>query len=57
MSRTLTSVADGADLILTGTTYQEVAANVAESQGIPLRTTFSRTAPTANCFRSPCRLR
>jgi UDP:flavonoid glycosyltransferase YjiC (YdhE family) len=36
MSRTLTSVADGADLILTGTTYQEVAANVAESQGIPL---------------------
>jgi UDP:flavonoid glycosyltransferase YjiC (YdhE family) len=36
MSKTLTSLADGADLVLTGTTYQEVAANVAESQGIPL---------------------
>jgi UDP:flavonoid glycosyltransferase YjiC (YdhE family) len=36
MSRTLTSLADDADLVLTGTTYQEVAANVAESQGIPL---------------------
>ncbi|MDQ2636739.1 MAG: glycosyltransferase, partial [Actinomycetota bacterium] len=30
MSRTLVSLADGADLVLTGTTYQEVAANVAE---------------------------
>jgi UDP:flavonoid glycosyltransferase YjiC (YdhE family) len=36
MSTTLTSMADGADLILTGTTYQEVAANVAEYHGIPL---------------------
>ena len=36
MSTTLTSLADGADLILTGTTYQEVAANVAEYYGIPL---------------------
>ncbi len=36
MSDTLTSMADGADLILTGTTYQEVAANVAEYHGIPL---------------------
>lgn len=36
MSKTLTSMADGADLILTGTTYQEVAANVAEYQGVPL---------------------
>jgi UDP:flavonoid glycosyltransferase YjiC (YdhE family) len=32
----LTSLAAGADLILTGTTYQEVAANVAEYNGIPL---------------------
>jgi UDP:flavonoid glycosyltransferase YjiC (YdhE family) len=36
MSETLTSLADGADLILTGTTYQEVAANVAEYHRIPL---------------------
>lgn len=36
MSTTLTAMADGADLILTGTTYQEVAANVAEHYGIPL---------------------
>jgi UDP:flavonoid glycosyltransferase YjiC (YdhE family) len=36
MSTTLTSMADDADLVLTGTTYQEVAANVAEYYGIPL---------------------
>ncbi|MDP9166715.1 MAG: glycosyltransferase, partial [Actinomycetota bacterium] len=36
MSETLTGIADGADLILTGTTYQEVAANVAEARRIPL---------------------
>jgi len=36
MSETLASLAIGADLILTGTTYQEVAANVAERQGVPL---------------------
>jgi len=36
MSKTLTDLADGADLILTGTTYQEVAGNVAEFYGIPL---------------------
>ncbi len=36
MSTTLTSLAEGADLILTGTTYQEVAANVAEACDIPL---------------------
>jgi UDP:flavonoid glycosyltransferase YjiC (YdhE family) len=36
MNTKLTSLADGADLILTGTTYQEVAANVAEYYGIPL---------------------
>lgn len=36
MSATLDELAAGADLILTGTTYQEVAANVAEAHGIPL---------------------
>ncbi|MCW2690958.1 MAG: glycosyl transferase, family 28 [Mycobacterium sp.] len=36
MNTTLKSLADGADLILTGTTYQEVAANVAEYYGTPL---------------------
>jgi UDP:flavonoid glycosyltransferase YjiC (YdhE family) len=35
MSETLTKLAVGADLILSGTTYQEVAANVAEAQGAP----------------------
>jgi UDP:flavonoid glycosyltransferase YjiC (YdhE family) len=36
MSRTLASLADGADLILTGALYQAVAANVAEYYDIPL---------------------
>lgn len=36
MSSTLTDLAADADVILTGTTYQEVAANVAEFYGIPL---------------------
>lgn len=36
MSTTLVSLADGADLILTGMAYQEVAANVAEYYDIPL---------------------
>jgi UDP:flavonoid glycosyltransferase YjiC (YdhE family) len=36
MSTTLMSLAEGADLVLTGTTYQEVAANVAEYYDIPL---------------------
>ncbi|MBI3215254.1 MAG: glycosyltransferase [Mycobacterium sp.] len=36
MNETLTALAADADLILTGTTYQEVAANVAEHYGIPL---------------------
>lgn len=36
MSSTLATLADGADLVLTGTTYQEVAANVAEHHGVPL---------------------
>lgn len=36
MSTTLTSLADGSDLVLTGTIYQGVAANVAEYYDIPL---------------------
>lgn len=36
MSETLTGLAADADLILTGTTYQEVAANVAEACDVPL---------------------
>lgn len=36
MSETLAVLAQDADLILTGTTYQEVAANVAEAYDIPL---------------------
>jgi UDP:flavonoid glycosyltransferase YjiC (YdhE family) len=36
MSRTLTLLAEGADLILTGMIYQEVAGNVAEYHDIPL---------------------
>ena len=38
MSRTLTSLADGADLLFTGLIYQELAANVAEHFDIPLAT-------------------
>ena len=38
MSTTLTALADGADLVLTGQAYQETAANVAEYHGIPLAT-------------------
>jgi UDP:flavonoid glycosyltransferase YjiC (YdhE family) len=36
MSTTLTSLAEKADLLLTGLSYQELAANVAEYQGVPL---------------------
>lgn len=35
MSATLFRLAAGADVILSGTTYQELAANVAEAQGVP----------------------
>jgi UDP:flavonoid glycosyltransferase YjiC (YdhE family) len=38
MSTTLTTLTDGADVLLTGMSYQELAANVAEYQGIPLAT-------------------
>ena len=36
MGRTLTSLADGADLLVTGQTYHGVVANVAEYYGIPV---------------------
>jgi UDP:flavonoid glycosyltransferase YjiC (YdhE family) len=36
MSATLTALSEDADILLTGTTYQEVVANVAEFRGIPL---------------------
>jgi UDP:flavonoid glycosyltransferase YjiC (YdhE family) len=36
MSRTLTSVTDGADLLVTGQTYHGVVANIAEYHDIPL---------------------
>jgi UDP:flavonoid glycosyltransferase YjiC (YdhE family) len=36
MSATLVALSEGTDLILTGTTYQEVVANVAEYRGVPL---------------------
>jgi UDP:flavonoid glycosyltransferase YjiC (YdhE family) len=38
LGRTLTSLADGADLIFTGLPYEEVAANVAEYYDVPLAT-------------------
>jgi UDP:flavonoid glycosyltransferase YjiC (YdhE family) len=38
MSSMLTSLADGADLLLTGMSYQELAVNVAEYRRIPLAT-------------------
>ena len=38
VSRTLTSLADGADLLLTGMNYEDTAANVAEYCDIPLAT-------------------
>lgn len=36
MSSTLSAMADGADLIVTGTAYQEIAANIADYQRIPM---------------------
>ncbi|WP_396912953.1 glycosyltransferase [Mycolicibacterium sp.] len=38
MSATLNSLADGADVVLAGQTYQEIGANVAEYRGLPLVT-------------------
>lgn len=55
MSDTLVNLADGVDLILTGTTYQEVAANVAEAQGVPLAALHYFPA-RANSYLIPVRL-
>jgi UDP:flavonoid glycosyltransferase YjiC (YdhE family) len=52
MSDTLKSMATDADLILTGTTYQEVAANVAEYYRIPLAALHYFPART-NQYLSP----
>jgi UDP:flavonoid glycosyltransferase YjiC (YdhE family) len=38
MSTTLTALADGADVLITGVSYQELVANVAEYRDIPLAT-------------------
>ncbi len=38
VNATLTSLADGADLLVTGMNYEDVAANIAEAKGIPLAT-------------------
>ena len=38
MNTTLTSLADGADLVLTGQSFEEAAVNVTEYYGIPLAT-------------------
>jgi UDP:flavonoid glycosyltransferase YjiC (YdhE family) len=38
MSRTLTELTDGADLLFTGLAYQEIAADVAEYHNVPLAT-------------------
>ena len=38
MTTTLTSLADGADLLFTGLDFEDIAANVAEYYGIPLAT-------------------
>jgi UDP:flavonoid glycosyltransferase YjiC (YdhE family) len=38
MSTTLTSLTDGADLLISGMSYQELAANVAEHRHVPLAT-------------------
>jgi UDP:flavonoid glycosyltransferase YjiC (YdhE family) len=64
MSETLTEMAADADLILTGTTYQDVAGNVAEHHDIPLaalhyfpfrpnRKVFPVPAPYPLPFRVP----
>lgn len=48
MSRTLVDISQDADLILSGTTYQEIAANVAEFRGIPLAALHSFPARANN---------
>ena len=55
ISTTLMSLADGADLLLTGRVFEDAAANVAEYYDIPLvNFTTSRCGPTASCGHS-CR--
>ena len=52
MSMTLTSLADGANLLLTVVAYQEAAANVTEHYGLPLAALHyvpMRTHVTAEC--------
>ncbi|MGE2813681.1 glycosyltransferase [Mycobacterium heidelbergense] len=56
MSKTLTSLADGADLLFTGLVYEEVAANVAEYHGIPLATLHYFPLRTNGQIAFPTRL-
>src|SRR5437879_6221599 len=56
MSTTLTSLADGADLLFTGLVYEEVAANVAEYHGIPLATLHYFPLRTNGQIAFPIRL-
>ena len=57
MSTMLTSLTDGADLLITGMSYQELAANVAEYRDIPLATLlWFRSGSTAMWFER-CRRR
>ena len=49
----LTSLADGADLLLTGIPYQEVAANVAEYYDIPLAALQTSRCGSTASFRLP----
>ncbi|MCV7226810.1 glycosyltransferase [Mycolicibacterium komossense] len=54
MSATLVELADGADLILTGTTYQEIGANVAEHYQIPLAALhYFPARPNSHLFPVP----
>lgn len=55
MGETLKSLAEDADIIVTGTTYQEVAANVAEFYGIPMASLHYFPA-RANSFSLPVKL-
>ena len=51
MSTTLTSLADGADLLITGLLFEPPAANVAEYYDIPLATLhYCPGAATASSF-------
>ena len=56
MSRTLTSLADGSDLLFTGLVYEEAAANVAEYYDIPLATLHYFPVRTNGQIAFPTRL-